>query len=339
MRSPAGVAVPVGVRWTALGAACWAAFVAPTFLGDGPGHVHAQDGVAGRGLADALRDDTAAQLELHWTTGKGHDLHIADGAATLKSCDEASRCTVLGSPLALSAGQRSQLVSRLRASELFGLHSGEATTTSDRTLLLRHSNRALGSWRLPRADWPTPPDGVGLADYLDDLGRSIEQASQARKPIAVPQTLAALRTLRLQVRIDPHRRPGGQLLLEDGTLRVTPEEGFVPRSPQPRPFERRLSADEEQKLLSLLQQARLDDLDRLVEKREQPAIGDTDGRVLTLHLLPGEKNAADRGQARGIRRYVADLERSPAAPLVRTLVDWLSAPAASSPAPKLHSRR
>ena len=339
MRSPAGVAVPVGVRWTALGAACWAAFVAPTFLGDGPGHVHAQDGVAGRGLADALRDDTAAQLELHWTTGKGQDLHVVSGVATLKSCDEASRCTALGSSLTLSAGQRTQLVSRLRASELFGLHSSEATTTSDRTLLLRYSNRALGSWRLPRADWPTPPDGVGLADYLDDLGRSIEQAAQARKPIAVPQTVEALRALRLQVRIDPHRRHGGQLLLEEGMLRVTPEEGFVPRSPPLRPFVRRLSPTEEQELLSVLQQARLDDLDRLVEKREQPAIGDSDTRILTLHLLPSEKSATDRGQPRGIRRYLADLERSPFAPLVQKLVAWLSEPAASSAPPKLHSRR
>ncbi len=298
----------------------------------------AQTGAAAKALSEALRDDSAAQLDLRWLGEKGQQLHISDGSAGLLHCPESSACTPVGQPLSLSAGERSQLVSRLRASELFGLQSSETAATSDRTLVLSHATRPLGSWRLPRPDWPTPADGYGLAEYLDDLSRRIAQAAQARKPLAVPQTVEALRALRLQLRVEPRRRPGGQLQIEGGMLRVTPEEGFVPRSAPPRPSSRALLPEEEQHLLSLLQQARWDDLDRLVEKREQPAIGDDDGRLLTLHLLPGEKSPADSGQARGLRRYVADVERSPAAPLLQQLMTWLTAPAPAAPPVPQRSR-
>jgi hypothetical protein len=295
---------------------------------------HAQVGVAAKALSEALGDESASQLTLRWQTEQGPQLQVEAGVASLLRCADAAGCTPLAPALTLSTGERSQLLSRLRASDLFALQSSESSTSTDRTLTLRHATRPLGTWRLPRADWPTPPDGDGLPDYLDELSRRIAQAAQVRKPVAVPQTIEALRALRLQLRVEPRRRPGGQVQIEAGVLKVTPEEGFVPRSPLPRPSTRTLLPDEEQRLLSLLQQARLDDLDRLIEKREQPAIGDDDGRLLTLHLLPSESSPTDSGQARGLRRYVADVERSPAAPLVQQLMNWLTVPAATPQRPR-----
>lgn len=313
-------------RLCVLGAALGAA----GFLGLQPLAL-AQDGVATKALTEALRDEAADKLGLTWKTEQGPELRITDGIASLQSCSADTACTQVGQPLTLSAGEKLQLVSRLRASELFSAHSSESPTRSDRTLVLSSATRSLGTWRMPRSEWPTPADGYALPDYLDDLSRRITQAAQQRKPVAVPQTVEALRRLRLQLRVEPQRRPGGLLQIENGTLRITPEEGFVPRSPLPRPSVRQLAPDEEQALLSLLQQARLDDLDRLIEKREQPAIGDDDGRVLTLHLLPSADSPAETGQARGVRRYVTDVLRSPAAPLVQTLLGWLTTSVATAP--------
>jgi hypothetical protein len=296
-------------------------------------------GASAKALTEALRDDSATSLRLTWTLGPGQRLEIDAGSAALLRCGdgEPSACTAVGTTLSLSAGERAQLVSRLRASELAGLHSSEAAQESDRALGLSSGARALGSWRLPRADWPTPPDGYGLPDYLDDLGRRIKQASEARKPVAVPRTVDELRALRVQVKLEPRRRPGGLLVIEGGTLRLQPQEGFVPRSPAPRPTGRPLLPAEEQQLLLQLQAAQLETLEAQVEKRAEPAIGDDDGRLLTLHLMPAEHSPAALGQPRGLQRYVADLRRSPAAPLVDLLVSWLTAaPALPEPAKASH---
>ena len=87
-------------------------------------------------------------------------------------------------------------------------------------------------------------------------------------------------------------------------------------------------------------------------RRAQPAIGDDDGRLATLHLLPAEREAAPVAgrkpgsgtsapvapqaaapaaeQPRGLKRYVADLQRSAAAPLISQLVSMLTAQASTA---------
>lgn len=335
MTSLARLDVLVVCRGLARGAAFWVGLAGLA----SPHPASAQLGVAAKTLTAALADDEATKLGLRWQSTDGHELRISDGTAALLRCTDATTCAKEGEPLPLSTGERSQLVSRLRATELFRVHSSDSDAPNDRTLILSHASTVLGTWRVPRADWPIPPDGYGLADYLDDLRRRISQAAQARKPLAVPQTVEGLRALRLQIQVEPRRRPGGRLQIESGQLRVVPEEGFVPRSPAPRAGTRPLTQDEEQHLLSLLQQARLDDLDRLIEKRDQPAIGDDDGRPLTLHLLPSERATSDPGQARGLRRYVADLERSPAGPLVQQLLSWLTTPLPAPTHSKPRARR
>lgn len=300
----------------------------------GPLSAAAQPAAGPKSLADVLRDDSAATLRLSWSLSQGQRLEIEAGSASLIRCSEpeSARCAKVGAPLLLSAGERAQLVSRLRASDLGSLASSETPQPSDRSLLLWQGSRQLGGWRLSRGDWPTPPDGQALPEFLDDLGRRIQQASEARRPIAVPQSLEELRALRLQLRLEPRRRPGGLVVIEGGKLRVQPAEGFVPRSPAPRPSVRGLSLQEEQQLLSLLTQAQLDTLEQRVEAREEPAIGDDDGRLLTLHLMPSEGSPTQLGQPRGLKRYLADLRRSPAQPLVDLCVSWLTTvPAPESP--------
>ena len=86
-------------------------------------------------------------------------------------------------------------------------------------------------------------------------------------------------------------------------------------------------------------------------RRAAPAIGDADGRLALLHLMsappeavtkPGpaaRKGKQARGasppvavapepkeQPRGLQRYVADLSRSTAAPLLKQLLGYLTAP-------------
>jgi len=296
----------------------------------------AQPAAGTKNLTDVLRDDTAATLRLSWSLSQGQRLEIEAGSAALLRCSEpeSARCAPVGTPLLLSAGERAQLVSRLRASELGSLASSETPQPSDRSLLLWQGSRPLGGWRLSRGDWPTPPDGQALPEFLDELGRRIQQASEARRPVAVPHSLEELRALRLQLRLEPRRRPGGLVIVEGGKLRVQPAEGFVPRSPAPRPYVRGLSPQEEQQLLSLLTQAQLDTLEGRVEVREEPAIGDDDGRLVTLHLMPAEGIPTVAGQPRGLKRYLADLRRSPAQPLVDLCVSWLT----TVPAPESNER-
>lgn len=287
-------------------------------------------------LSSALSSEQADAIKVIWTRGAPTDgtysrLRIESGRAALERCEPG--CAAVGTPLSLSSGEKSQLVSRLRGAELASLRDTDPSLPVDRLLELAVSGSSVGTWRLPRAEWPTPPDGYGLADYLDDLSKRIERAAQTRPLLPVPTTVAELRGISLKLHLHPRLRPGGTVIIEKGRLRVTPEEGSVARTPRPRPFERPLSSDEEERLLGALLSAKLDELDSAVPKRGQPAIGDDDGRIATLHLLPLDgaakdaKDAKDQKskavQPRGYERYLADLQRSTAGPLLKQLLTWL----------------
>lgn len=313
-------------------------------------------------LAEALQRGQAAALALTWTMGREGEavdkLRIDGGSASLQRC-EAAGCAAVGAPLTLTAGQGGQLLSVLRAAELPRLRSAEvgARATADRRLELGLAGgpgaAALGLWQLDRAEWPTPPDGYGAADFLDELARTLRQSAKTRQPVPIPTTVAELQELRVQLRLTPRSRPGGLLTIEHGLVHVAPAEGSLPRSPLPRPFERPLTSSEAEQLVSALQAAQLDKLDQVVPRRAAPAIGDDDGRLVTLHLWRAEpaavKDAVPTGRARptakrepvseptlpapaaprfeprGIERYLADLLRSPAQPLCHKLVELLLA--------------
>jgi hypothetical protein len=278
-------------------------------------------------LNQALKSDQAEALRLVWTSsvpgsGAYRRLRIESGKAGLERCQ--ADCQPVGTPLVLTSGERAQLISRLRGAELGSLRDSDQE--ADRQLEIAVSGAAVGKWAVARAEWPTPPDGYGAADFLDDLGKRIEKGASARPPVAVPRSAAELGSLRLKLYLQPRTRPGGLVIIEAGKLQVTPEEGSLPRTPRPRSFQRPLNSDEQDKLVANLEAARLDELDGLVEKRGQPAIGDDDGRLATLHLLPSDaislRQQATR-QPRGYERYLADLSRSPAAPLLNQLVGFL----------------
>lgn len=281
-------------------------------------------------LSAALSSEQADAIKVTWTRGAPTDgtytrLRIESGRAALERCEP--NCAAVGTPLSLSSGEKSQLVSRLRGAELASLRDSDPSLPVDRQLELAVSGSSVGQWRLPRAEWPTPPDGYGLADYLDDLSKRIERATQARPLLPIPTNVTELRGLSLKLHLHPRLRPGGTVVVENGRLRVTPEEGSVARTPRPRPIERPLGSDEEDKLLGALLGAKLDELDAAVPKRAQPAIGDDDGRIATLHLLPLDTTGKEgKGKAvlpRGYERYLADLQRSTAGPLLKQLVTWL----------------
>lgn len=314
---------------------------------------------AGPRLAEVLQSGQATALALTWTIGRPGEpldkLRLDGGSASLQHC-EGTACESVGATLTLTAGQGGQLLSGLRAAELPRLRSAEAGAreAADRRLdLLLAGGATLGRWQLDRAEWPTPPDGYGLAEFLDELAHKLRQSGKARPPVAIPSTVADLEALRVQLRLTPRARPGGLLTIEHGLVRVTPAEGSLPRSPLPRPFERPLSPGEAQQLVVALQAAQLDKLDEVVPKRAAPAIGDDDGRLATFHLWPAEPAVAkDSGPAararpprgpgvelgagpktaplaaaepRGIERYLADLMRSSAQPLFQELVTLLLA--------------
>ena len=344
-----GLVLGLGLLWPAAAAAELTAGAAPR-------------------LAEALQRGQAAALALTWTMGREGEavdkLHIDGGSASLQHC-AASGCAAVGSPLTLTAGQGGQLLSVLRAAELTRLRSAEVgeRAAADRRLELRLAGgpgaAPLGLWQLDRADWPTPPDGYGPAEFLDELARQLRQSAKIRQPVPIPTTVAELQELRVQLRLTPRTRPGGLVTIEHGLVRVAPAEGSLPRSPLPRPFERPLTQGEEEQLLGALQAAQLDKLDQVVPRRTAPAIGDDDGRLVTLHLwraepaaarevgpagparptgkrgpspelAPGPKTAPTaptelRFEPRGIERYLADLLRSPAQPLCQKLVGLLLA--------------
>lgn len=312
-------------------------------------------------LSSVLQSGQADSLKLTWSMGREAEgreqLQLDHGQAVLQRCspvtEAAAGCQAVGSPLLLTPGQREQLISSLRSADLLHLRSADADVrgAADRCLDLLGSDSStpLARWQLARSEWPTPPGGYGLAEFLDELGRKLRQTATARQPVPIPTTVAELETLRVQLRLTPRTRPGGLITIEHGMVHVTPAEGSLPRSPPPRPWERPLSASESEQLVSALTAAHLDELDHRVPKRSAPAIGDDDGRLATLHLwraepaptvlaaaskAGGELPAADavRVEPRGIERYLTDLMRSSAQPLCQELVALLLAepPAAAA---------
>lgn len=334
---------------------------------------------AARRLQAVLQAGQVETLKLAWTMGReeagSESLRIDGGRATLLRCEPSpelpanspanpspnlapnlapaaathERCRALGVPLGLTAGQREQLMSALRSADLPHLRSADADVraAADRRLELEGAAAPLGRWQLSRSEWPTPPDGYGLAEFFDELAHKLRQGATARPPVSIPTTVAELAALRVQLRLTPRTRPGGLVTIEHGLVHVTPAEGSLPRSPPPRPWERPLDKSEEEQLVRALQAAQLEQLDQQVPKRGAPAIGDEDGRLATLHLLRADPAAAPSGrkpassvsdadpvrvEPRGIERYLADLMRSPARPLCQQLIELLLAepPAAAA---------
>lgn len=287
-------------------------------------------------LSDLLSRQALGDLALDWQQGAEARgpvtrLVVRDGSVQLARCTPA--CQPLGTAQPLKPGEQAQLLSRLRITDFSDLGPLESREQADRTLDLRVGSTTLGQWPLPRAAWPTAPDGDSLADLLDDWVHTLEARSHERGAVPIPDSPAALRALRLQLRVAPTRLPGGLLVLEEGRLQRTPAEGTLPRTPPLARSERPLTDAEEQQLLTLLRAAQLDGVESRVPKREQPAIGDDDGRLVTLHLLPRATAGAASGQPRGIARYLADLQRSSAAPLVHYLLGLLLEAPPVVPAP------
>ena len=332
-------------------------------------------------LNTVLQSGQAEAVKLTWTLGRPGEalelLRIDGGRATLQRCEPAGEapaqagCAAVGAPLTLTPGQRGQLVSVLRAAELPSLRTADpdARAAADRALELAVAasprTTTIGRWQLARSDWPTPPDGYGLASYLDELAQKLRRGAQTRPPVAIPSTVAELAELRLQLRLTPRARPGGLVTIEHGLVHVTPAEGSLPRSPPPPAWERPLQPSEAEQLVKSLQAAQLDHLDQVVAKRAAPAIGDSDGRLATLHLMRAEPvvsidasppkttsrlsdqpapkpngsapaTAPLREEPRGVERYLTDLMRSAAQPLLSQLVELLLAP---PPAPAPRARK
>src|SRR5262245_20077227 len=96
------------------------------------------EGAAGlKRLGEVLRSEQADALRLIWVSGAPENgpyrrLRIESGQAALERC--AGDCQPLGAPIVLSAGERSQLLSRLRAADLPALRDSEVEATPDRQL-------------------------------------------------------------------------------------------------------------------------------------------------------------------------------------------------------------
>lgn len=313
-----------------------------------PGTAGAEGGSPQARLRAALEAGQADALSLTWSQGAdgaGSRLVIEGGQARALRCTP--ECTAVGKPLPLSAGEKAVVISGLRSLGLESLRSADEAALADRALELSVSGTEVGRWQRPRGDWPAPPSGEGLSQSLDELLLRIERTAVARRPVPIPQTTAELMGMRLKLQVSPNKRPGGIVIIEGGSVRVLPEEGSLPRVPRPRAFERPLREDEAAQILAAVQKAEWDRLEEAVPRRAQPAIGDDDGRLATLHLMladaaPGARalpsqsagsgavpGAAD--QPRGLKRYVADLQRSPAAPLLSQLMALLSPSGSEAP--------
>ncbi len=291
-------------------------------------------------LKGALAQGRAEGLVVTWTLGligtEKQRLVIREGLAQVAHCPAAS-CTDAGAASRLTAGQRDRLLSGLRAaglSSLRGAGPGQIASV-DRELRVKAGGNQAGQWSLPRAEWPAPPggDSEGLAAFLDGLYRDLSSAASARHPVPVPRSPADLLELTLKLRLVPRTRPGGVVLIEHGVVSVTPEEGTLPRVPVPVPWQRPLSTEEQARLIEALGAADLYQLEGQVPRREAPAIGDEDGRLATLHLLPLPGGRMESFQPWGCRRFLQDLLRSPAAPLAEQLVALLTPPARLLPPP------
>lgn len=298
----------------------------------------------------ALRPGAGDKLALSWrqglSSGDTTQLKVAGGTAQVERC--APSCTPVGKPVPLSEGQKEQILSGLRSAGLASLRSSdEAEMTADRELGLDLPGQKSLKIARPKSEWPQDNDGQGIAATLDDMLRKLVAQAAARPQVSIPHSAEELSTLRLSLSVTTNKQPGGQLTLEHGTLTLTPEEGSLPRTPRPKAQSRLLSDAEKAQLVQALQGLDLDRLEAAIPQRARPAVGDDDGRVLTLHLLPASAlpspvaKVAQRGgvatkatppeaqatppkQPRGLKRYVADWVRSPAGPAVRLLASWLS---------------
>lgn len=334
----------------------WALLGGLLTLGVGPWARADLDGTSQARLSAVLSQQRTEALTLTWTQGRAEApqrvLKIEGGKAQLQLCRP--DCVAVGASVVLTSGQRGRLESGLRSVGLGSLRTAdpEARAAADRALDLQVDGRPAGLWQLQRADWPTPSgaDDGGLAGYLDELTGTLLQAAQARPLTAIPTSVAQLHSTRVQLRVLPTSLPGGLLVIEHGVLRVEPAEGSLPRSPRPQKWQRALAPAEQEQLLAALQAAGLEALEASVPRRAAPAIGDADGRLALLHLMsapleggtkPGpaaRKGKQARGasppvavapepkeQPRGLQRYVADLSRSTAAPLLKQLLGYLTA--------------
>lgn len=291
-------------------------------------------GPAGQRIQEALVRGEGSALQVQWEIGRPEAerrrLLVEGGKARLQSCPAAAACSDVGAA-ALSPGQRDRLISGLRAVGLGALRSaGDGDSPPDRALTVTLSGGPPASFKLARSEWPAPPagDSEGVAAFLDELAGKLGRDAVARRPLPVPHSAAELAAVRLKLTVRPKEKPGGTLVLERGVARVTPAEGTVPRTPAPAPFERKLSEAEQEKLAQALAAAELEQLEEAVPRRAAAAIGDSDGRLVTLHLSPpleGDKEPAY--QPRGWERFLADLQRSKAAPLLQELMALLTAPA------------
>lgn len=305
-----------------------------------PRLVHADGNPQGLArLQPALVAGQSEALSLTWTQGAEGEgtsrlvLSVQGDKARAQRC--APSCTEVGSPITLTSGEKGLIVSGLRALDLASLRSAEEAALADRTLELQVAGADVGRWQRARSDWPTPASGDGLQQTLDELLARIQRAAVARKPVPIPKTGAELAGLRLKFAVSPNKRPGGILLVEHGRVHVIPEEGSLARVPRPREFERPLSPEEESQILRTLQAVDWERIEEQVPRRALPAIGDEDGRLATLHLMRAEpeaagsaapSSAADReSQPRGLKRYVADLQRSSAEALIGQLLSLLVA--------------
>ena len=301
-------------------------------------------------LQSVIRPGAGDSLALSWRQGlldgEVTQLRIDSGVAKVERCSPA--CQPVGRPLTLTSGQKEQILSGLRSANLVSLRSSdEAEMAADRELTLPLPARSPLRVALPRSEWPTAADGQGVAGVLDDLILKIVQASSVRPVVAVPRTIEELASVKVQLAVTANKQPGGLLSIEHGTLSITPEEGSLARQPRPKASSRLLSAAEQMQLLTALQSLDLDRLEESIPARARPAIGDDDGRLATLHLLPASPigqpiaKVAQRGgltsakpagppatlavqkQPRGLKRYMADWVRSPGEPALRLLSSWL----------------
>ncbi|MDW8282241.1 MAG: hypothetical protein RMK29_11040 [Myxococcales bacterium] len=277
-------------------------------------------------------------LSLQWDMGREGEMRrrllIEGGMARLWRAPAGGELAELGTTATLTAGQRARLLSGLRSVGLATLRSvGPGDPPADRVLTLTVPGSPPLVFRLPRSQWPSPPggDATGLAAFLDALADDLERAATARQPVPVPRTAAELANLQLKLQIRPRELPGGTGGIVRGVAPVGPHQGPRSSSPAPRPFQRRLTQEEIARLLQALADADLDRLDETVPPRAAPALGDADGRLVTLHLLPLPDGTQAERQPRGWARFFQDLRRSPAAPLLEELAALLLAPPPVAP--------
>lgn len=287
----------------------------------------------------ALRNESADALSLVWRQGKAIDPHVElridKGAAALFRCDK--ECVPVGSQTALTPGQKEQLLSGLRALRPTELRSSDEPEQADREIHVFVPAYKPVRLALSVGDFPADASGESLAVTLDEQIRKLFAQSQARPKVTFPHSVAELDELRLLFVVTANQKPGGTLLLEHGVLTITPEEGSIPRKPRKKTEKTTLTENQKGELVKVLSPLDFDQLERAIPQRAEPAIGDTDARVIALHLqtasaVPPKNNEVKKPvppspslkQPRGLRRYAADVVRSPAAQAVALLGQYLS---------------